>query len=81
MGLKFAPSIQHLHQRIGEEPFLTIITYLSQRILRNTEIPPAKKKCWENMEEKFKRRFEELSELKLNAAKALSTFFSARGNE
>ncbi|CAH0728166.1 unnamed protein product, partial [Brenthis ino] len=47
--------------------------------LKKTEIPPAKTKCWENMEKKSKQRFEELCEMKLNAAKALSTFFSVRG--
>ncbi|CAH2094255.1 unnamed protein product [Euphydryas editha] len=47
--------------------------------LKDTEIPAPKRKCWENMGERFKQKLEELRELKSNAAKTLLTFFSVRG--
>ncbi|XP_045776838.1 uncharacterized protein LOC123875195 [Maniola jurtina] len=47
--------------------------------MKDTEIPAPKQKCWENMGDKFKEKLQEIDELKLNAAKALYTFFSVRG--
>ncbi|XP_034833858.1 uncharacterized protein [Maniola hyperantus] len=47
--------------------------------MKDTEIPAPKRKCWENMGDKLKEKLQEINELKLNAAKALHTFFSVRG--
>ncbi|XP_046971296.1 uncharacterized protein LOC124538312 [Vanessa cardui] len=49
--------------------------------LKDTEIPTEKLKCWPKMEEKLKQKLEQIREMKLNAAKALVTFFTVRGRD
>nr|XP_026491025.1 uncharacterized protein LOC113397085 [Vanessa tameamea] len=49
--------------------------------IKDTEIPTEKLKCRARMEKKLKQKLEKIRESKLNAAKALVTFFTVRGRD
>ncbi|CAH2244473.1 jg15952 [Pararge aegeria aegeria] len=64
--------LQEAEERVLEQEDL----FLS---MKDSEIPASKGKCWENVGEKLKAKLQEIKELKLNAAKALQSFFIVRG--
>ncbi|XP_013147773.1 PREDICTED: uncharacterized protein LOC106110477 isoform X1 [Papilio polytes] len=69
---KTVKDLNEIEQKIREQQQ----TYLS---LRDTEIPPTKRRCWEHMEKMFNTKLERLEEKKKEAGRALISFFSVRG--